>query len=361
MFLQTKTQRIEKILIRLFAADEVDIIREALCVVQQLYPNCELTLYDVSEKKIVGTSLLNEDEKSSLSLLLSNTTVFSSHGSEFSTNRWGVIRTEVVVISKTENSSIALVIEHKDNKKIPDNKLNTVHALLGAIVKMQLLERVSKTALHLDSLTGLKSRDLLVSEFEGLPKENYNICVVSLANAEHINRTKGMCVTDRILCDIAIVLSKSFGEYVYRIGGTKFLVTMQGSLYDVNAYAQEVVDRITALNKNTVLSAVLTPLQDDLYHSIYLCEKMLRSTNENEVTVIREHSPEAMRNSSYDVERTFLPNYIQNYDSRDDDDVVGVEIVHFENQDEEQVSESLEQETAPSEFIFDTSFEEGNI
>lgn len=136
------------------------------------------------------------------------------------------------------------------DEKLPETGSREFRYLAQAYNKMysvhnRNMKRLSFKAYH-DELTGLFNRagfDLIIQDLD--PEETAFLLIDS-DKFKEINDNNGHDVGDRVLCNIAGTLSKSFrpADYVFRVGGDEFVVLMTGVDRDIKKLIGEKVSSI---------------------------------------------------------------------------------------------------------------------
>ena len=109
-----------------------------------------------------------------------------------------------------------------------------------------LNDTLSSAARH-DYMTKLKNRLALYEDMEECLGKNIAIVMCDCDKFKFINDEYGHVVGDRVICEIADALKKSFDEkYIYRFGGDEFLIIITEP--DENMLFEQVKKEISAIS-----------------------------------------------------------------------------------------------------------------
>lgn len=182
-----------------------------------------------------------------------------------------------------EKGSFLLVEQEKPLE--PD--LERCFEVLEIAARMQLYEYLAIRNAAIDQKTLLQTRDMLVERMKSLGKEEVYLGVCSLLNKDDIGLSEGVAGLDRSMFDMADVLKNVFGKDCYRLADTKIGVLVKGSAFEASGALQGCLDTFAESYPLLKVGAVLSPICDEVYRIMYLCEKACESCAVDMVLVIR--------------------------------------------------------------------------
>lgn len=273
-------------------------LAEALFLVQSLFGEAELSLYNLKKMKLIASTVLNEDildairsELESINDCIDKKKIIIFEKKKMRRLRPGIYRLGIVPLFSSMGEDIMLAVEYySKHNGVSLDKLEEFFRMLALVEKSLYLSNLEKNALRTDEMTMLPNREALIECLDnliGTGIKKYSFGLITLANAFSLNEQFGMLETNRILNAMGKELGRMMPDCVYRVGGTKFGVVISGDVLYAAPVIEGVVDRIIALDKNIVTINVLCPLADSAYKTLFICESHLIHCDEDVVTVVR--------------------------------------------------------------------------
>lgn len=275
-------QNKEDFLIKLLADNSYDILREALAAILPLFGDVDLTIFDMSAMKSVESTIINQDDLTELTALLSH---FIVRGNEFlpkNVLRRAVTEAYSLSIRIGDDARYVLIVESYDiERRLPrPERFDTICTLLGLAVKLHLLQSQNAVSVGLDGLTGIPGREALVRELSKRNEKSYVLGVLGVMNLDFLNASNGGVWTDEVLREVASQLTLAFGEHCYRISGAKFSIIFESDVYTARSELEKFYDVLLGQQRELKLAAAVTLGRKDPYQTIFLCEKNLQQSTD---------------------------------------------------------------------------------
>lgn len=297
-----KSARMVKMMLR----DSEDMLDEALALIFPLFGDVELSV--TVSGKLLSCTALNADIREAIEMetknLSSSKEIVTYDRNSLKLLRPGIQEICIIPLQTGLEKESRLIIEFYSKKSFFDiDKYSYLLNLFTLLVKQYQLNHKASVALRLDSATLLPTREALVERLVDINKRGIKracLGIISLSNAAELNRTEGMSVVDGLLKGIGAELNSQMPDNVYRMGGTKFAIVFLGDIYSVVPSLESLVDRVLMLDKRIITANVVSPLYDEPYKTIYICESHLRENGEDVVTVVR-HEPDVNMGMAQDM------------------------------------------------------------
>lgn len=162
--------------------------------------------------------------------------------------------------------------------------------LLGVEIRLHCLETAGEQVM--DRLTTLPVRDSLIQFINSIDRTSMELSlhffIIQLNNLQELNDEYGYKFGDETLKKIAFCLKKFFLVNIYRISGKRFLLIRQGNVYDIRLLLEDALALLRKLDARFAFSAVITPIYDNPFHSLSVCERSIKRTDIEPAIIIRE-------------------------------------------------------------------------
>ena len=291
-----------------------DALEEILAALLSVFPECELTLYDRKNADMLACTSLNEDVVAYIGALLkkgslfSDIQIFSREDGHFL--RQGVSAMKIIPVLSKPGEDIIFCIENYENDSFPEDELlYPIYQLIGAGVKVFKMVDQTNNMIKIDSATKLPTRDALIDQLKYLvDNEISDMClgIISISNIQRLNYTDGLEAVDVLLKRVALDLERMLPRRVYRLGGTKFAVILPYDVYGACACLESMVDSVLRLEKRMITANVLTPVRDDAYGTIFVCESHLKTCEDDIITIVRDKADIDYQKTCQDVTETYF-------------------------------------------------------
>lgn len=196
----------------------------------------------------------------------------------------------VFPFSQVVNEPCFLLVEQKTVIG-SDINMDRVIDFLSIAVRLHILTR--------DKVGKRKSGDVLLErdDFLGCLRredvsENGFLGVFHIANMQELNKKVGNNGVDTIINDISSIMERVFPEAVCRISTTKYAVVVCGEMYQAVCMLQDVLDDISSSYPKVKVKCVTTKVCEDIYRTMYVCERASENVGGDAVVVIREGGEE---------------------------------------------------------------------
>ena len=299
-----------------------DMLIEALSLIHPVFGEADCTIFNFKKAELLVSTVYNEDILDAVRTELSSIVEYEEiegfrkyDKKKLRRLRPGVMQLGIVPLFTKKNKELVLAVEYYSKYDgIALEKLDELFKVLTLVTRNAYLAGIGQNALRIDGSTMLPNRDALVERLSSSINMGVKQCclgIISLANAQHLTEKLGGAETDRLLRSVGMELGKMMPGSVYRVGGTKFGIVISGDIYYARPILEGLIDRILMLNENLtneqiITANVLAPLSEDAYATIAICEKNLKYTDEDVVTIVRGMAAEAFEAEYRDVCDTFL-------------------------------------------------------
>ena len=235
-----------------------------------------------------------------------------------------------------------------EQERILEPSLERCFEVLEIATRMRMYEYLAKKNATVDRKTLLPNRDMLVAQMKKADKEMY-LGMFTLLNKDGIGLQEGVAGIDRAMYDMADVLRRAFSKDCYQVADNKIGVLIKGPAFEAAGALQECLDTLVESHPSLKVGAVLSPMADEVYRIMYLCEKACESCAVDTVLVIR-NAEEYLNTGGEIVEMI--------YNGRTGEEVRE----EFQKEPEEHVKENapqqgLDQEGEYLKYVFETGFE----
>ena len=182
-----------------------------------------------------------------------------------------------------KKGSFLLVEQEKPLKP----ELERCFEVLEIAARIQLYDYLAIKNAEMDKKTLLQTRDMLVERMKSWGKDEIYLGVCSLLNKDDIGLREGVAGIDRAMFDMADVLKNVFGKDCYRLADTKISVLVKGPVFEATGALQGCLDTFVERYPLLKVGAVLSPICDEVFRIMYLCEKACESCAADMVLVVR--------------------------------------------------------------------------
>jgi len=277
--------------------DTLLLLRTALC-------NVELTVCNYQDKRVILSTVsednINQVQKTAASVKNLGKKCISMNRAKNmllrKANRIhigpGICMVTIFPIFYGDELCYFLIAEsHQEELRLQgwniDNKLLK---LLGVGIRLHCLETAKEQVL--DRLTGLPLRDDLTRFIYGISKASKELSlhfsVIQLSNLQQLNDEYGYSFGDEALKKTAFCLKKYFPVNIYRVSGKKFLIIRQGNVHDVRSTLENVLTLLRKLDSRYVFSVAITPVYDNPFYALSVCERSMKRTDIEAPVIVRE-------------------------------------------------------------------------
>ena len=277
-------------MVRVVAQNQGDVLYELLELLSTYYgKNSVLSIVDSEYREILATTVPDE-MKEAVKRTAASVKEASKRGRYLKEERNGLyFRTPfdnilVIPFRKIGDKHAFLMIEQVGYR---NPVLDRCYEVLEIAVCMTMYEFGAKKNATLDRKTMLKTRDTLVKVLVAKSDEPCYVGMFQLLNADGIGLKGGMIRVDRAMYDLAQVVKQEFGKDCYLAGETKIAVIASGEVFDVASRIQSCLDRLVEAHPVLKVGAVLSPMVDEIYRILYLCEKACEEASIDTVLIIR--------------------------------------------------------------------------
>jgi len=304
-------------LIDLAVEENGDMLVEALSLIHSLFGEADVTIYNFKKAELVVSTIYNEDILDAVRTELSSIVEYEDiqgyvvyDKKQMRRLRPGVTHLGIVPLFTKKERELVLAIEYYSKYDgIALDKLADLFKVMTLVVRNAYLSGLGQNALRVDGSTMLPNRDALIERLEGVVKMGIKRCclgIVTLSNATKLTEKIGGAETDRLLRAIGVELGKLMPGSVYRVGGTKFGIVISGDIFYARPILEGMIDRVLLLDEAIITANVLCPLEDDAYTTLAVCEKYLKHTDEDVVTIVRGSINEEFEAEYRDVQDVFF-------------------------------------------------------
>lgn len=171
--------------------------------------------------------------------------------------------------------------------------------VLEIAVRMELYEYVAQKNASMDFKTKLPTRDLLVKKLREMEGTQCFLGMFYLLNGDDIGLAEGIAGLDRVLYDVSRVVERFFSRQCYMVADRKLAVWSVGSMFEIASRLQLCMDAIVSQVPDAKMGCVLSPMVDEIYRAMYLCERACEDVSKDTVLVIR--NPEEYLNTGGEV------------------------------------------------------------
>lgn len=291
-----------------------DMIRNSITLLSNYYHNTDISVIVVNGINVcmIDSTVGNEDNRMYIirefqAAITKNLNLvsFPIH------NRMGVQQTTIIPLSIGNFIFGYMVLEKHNALNIDYTGDYPLFLMITLALRIYCLELDKSQNIRTDSFTRLLLRDSLIADLKKLVAGTNDLsreclATIYISNIEQLNQSKGIEKTDQIIYRVARKLSESHLS-AYRVGGAKFSVLVHQDIIDANAFLEKLLDMICSVEKDIIISIILTPVKEDIYESLYLCEKYIKTAKEDVVTIIREDPTKADWESYLQISNMYVP------------------------------------------------------
>lgn len=297
-------------MLRILSERDKGYLRELLFMCAEYYGNSTLSIICTEDRTIIATTAPLDciEVVGDVALRLKNTDKRyhyfrnEKNGLYF---RPGINCIRVIPLQNTGNKAHFLMVEQEKSLN-PD--MERVISLLSLATEIHLFEGINILAGKKDFLTGVKNRDALMDklcEAVSLQEEHY-LGMFFLENMAALNEKEGTLRVNDILRRSCEIMKKYFQDDVYRISGAKIGVWQKGGLYTVVSKLQDCLEELMLAFPQVAYGCVASPGTEEIYKTMYLCEKFIDKNEGTVGTVIVIREPEADFEDREEVKYYFL-------------------------------------------------------
>ena len=175
-----------------------------------------------------------------------------------------------------------------EQKHVKEPSMDRCYEVLEIATRMKMYEYLANKNATVDRKTLLPNRDILVARMKDQNIDNkLYLGMFSLLNTEGIGLKEGVAGIDRAMYDMADVLKRAFGKDCYLVADNKIGVLIEGPVFEAAGHLQQCLDTLVENHPSLKVGAVLSPMADEVYRIMYLCEKACESCSVDTVLVIR--------------------------------------------------------------------------
>lgn len=292
------------------------VCEEALNVLYDVFGDVDLTLVENTNTSInlIATTLNNEDNINALTNMVKY--YLLRDGGRLAETvqikaRPDVYETKFYSLNTGDFQTYLIIDTYDANYSIDREALKDIFDVLSLLVKVNILEKDKTSAYKVDSLTRVYTRDSLLKDLKTLIESDIveknaidvSLFVLYITNGTDINKTKGYEHMDSVLLKIARTLLKNEKKsYVYRIGGMKFAILAKQPLQELFRDMQKMLDRVSNIDQDLLCSAMVVPLLDDPYKTVYCAERYIKDIDCNMVALYRDDPSMYVMDEKADIE-----------------------------------------------------------
>lgn len=298
---QKVIRRMESMVIDSFSqyGGTYDELAELAAILNLLYRDCDITFFSYEERKVVWSSVVNQEKRQELDVVLGR--AFADDGKydigiPMDVNekemilRKGVIQMRIVPLHLGGICLAYLCIEMYSGIK-PPLKLNTERffTLVAAAYYICVRKARDRYLIGIDKGTMLPSREQLMDDLKLCNAGGNSYCVglVRFINLKQIKEEYGLQDAELRLKDAANIAPKVWKK-VYYIGNGALVFVFNEELYPSYAKMEEILDVLAERRNGALYGGVVTPLRENVYETVYILESKSEHLKADAISIVRE-------------------------------------------------------------------------
>lgn len=321
--------------IDILARNDSDAIEQIAALLFGQTKSADLTLYDYTDGEVVYSTIYNTDRLAMTDSYLKRKNEYPEYlcakrpEGIFSSDDVQCI--EIFSLADIEMPFVLLLeycyVPSNDGLLLNDKELVKLLFVSAGIKKLSYLKR---RALHLDASTMLPEREALLEELQMIQKDTaiYSLGIISVINMPELNREKGLAYGEEVIKAVSDTLQKYKNQgacrLIYRTGQNAFAIPVACDLYMARNLFENLLDRLFTCHSEIKFTCVVTPVIEDVYRTLYICESYSATNEADCVTVVRDAIPSADAEEYMHVEQTLMVQHPREAEKDSVDDTISV-------------------------------------